>query len=76
VDLGKDHLRSGRADIDADTSQRDIVGDPERIFFDWSIDEIVMVVVGVAVMNMGQIGAKAVVGYGVAFGGIVGGRHG
>ena len=76
VDLGKDHLRPGRADVDADAGQRDIVGDPERIFLDRPVDKIVVVVVGFAVMDMRQIGAKAVVGYGVAFGGLVGGRHG
>ena len=64
--LGEDHLRAGRADVDADAGQRDVVGDPERIVLDRPVDEIVMVVVGVAVMDMGQVGAEPVVGDGVS----------
>ena len=70
--LGEDHLRAGRADVDADAGQRDVVGDPERIVLDRPVDEIVVVVVGVAVVDMRQIGAELVVGDGVA---VAGGRR-
>ena len=65
VHLGEDHLRAGRADVDADAGQRDVVGDPERIVLDRPVVEIVVVVVGVAVVDMRQIGAEPVVGDGV-----------
>ena len=67
MDLGEDHLRAGRADVDADAGQRDVVGDPERIVLDRPVAiEIVVVVIGVAVVDMREIGAKRVVGERVA----------
>ena len=34
---GEDDLRAGRADVDADAGQRDVVGDPERIVLDRAV---------------------------------------
>ena len=72
MNLGENHLRAGRSDVDADAGQRDVVGDPQRVFLDRPVDEIVVIVVGVAVVDMGQLRPETVVGNGVAFWAIVG----
>ena len=62
LDLGEDHLRARRADVDADAGQRDVVLQPERIVLERPVVEIVVVVVGVAVMDVAEIGAEPMVG--------------
>lgn len=53
VQARKDHLRAGRADIDADTGQMHIVLDPEWIFLERTIDlEIVVIVIGLAIVHV------------------------
>ena len=73
--LGENDLRSGRADVDADAGQRDVVGDPERVVLDRPVVEVVVVVVGVAVVAMREIGPEPVIGEGVAGRAIVGTGH-
>ena len=75
VHLRENHLRAGRADVDADAGQRDIVGDPERVVLDRPIDEIIVIVVGLAVMDMCQIGGELVIGDRVPVRFIVGHRQ-
>ena len=45
--FGKNDLRTGRADVDANAHQRNVIGDPDRVIFNRTIiGEIVMIVVG------------------------------
>ena len=56
--FGEDDLRAGRSDVDADAHERDVVGDPERILLGRQVRfEIVVIVIGVAVVDMGEAGA-------------------
>ena len=62
LDPGENHLRARRADVDADARQRDVVLQPERIVFERPVVEVVMIVISIAVVNMGEVGAKLVIG--------------
>ena len=69
VDAGEDDLRAGRADVDADRHQRDVVLHPDRIFFQRPVGvefEVIVVVIGVAVVLVHEILAEQVVGDRVA----------
>ena len=55
VEPREDHLRAGRADVDADTRERHMVREPQRVFFERAVRfecvvVMIVVVVGVAVM--------------------------
>ena len=47
VQARKDHLGAGRADIDADTVQPDVIGNPERVFLERAVEILVVVVIRV-----------------------------
>ncbi len=69
IDAGEDDLRSGRADVDPHRHQRDVVLDPDRIFFQRSVGvalEMVVVVIGIAVVLVHEILAEDVIGERVA----------
>jgi hypothetical protein len=69
VQAREDHLRARRAHVDADALQRDVILDPDRIFFDRAIDlEMVVVVIVVAalLMRVLEIGPVDVVLEGVS----------
>src|SRR5262249_38913458 len=59
----------GGADIDADRNQRDVVLDPDRVVFQPLLDvdvEVIVVMIGIAVMLVHEIAAQEMVGKGVA----------
>ncbi len=65
VDAGKDDLRPRRADVYAHRHQGDVVLDPDRIFFQLFVEidlEMIVVVIGIAVVLMHEIPAKQMVG--------------
>ena len=67
IDTREDDLGARRADVDADARQRDVVLDPERVVLERSVDlEIVVVVIGIAVVDMRQVLPVHVVLQGVA----------
>ena len=75
VDAREDHLGAGGADVDADAHQRDMVGDPDRIFLERAVVGEIVVVVGVAVMGVREVDAVDMVVERMAgFFGIIGGR--
>jgi hypothetical protein len=56
VHAGENQLRAGRADVDADTRQRDVVLDPDRVVFERAAGiEIVVIVV---VVDAGGVGVS------------------
>ncbi len=68
MDAREDHLRAGRADVDADARQRDVVLDPERIFLERPVGfEIVMIVVERAVVPMRHLLTVEMIGKAVRF---------
>ncbi len=77
IDPRKDHLSTGRSDIDADGHEGDVVGNPDRIFLQRAFVGKIVVVVRKAVVGMREVEAVDVVGEGMAalrFG-LVGIRH-
>ena len=65
VDAGEDDLRAGRADVDADAHQRDVVLQPDRVLLQRLVGvelEMVVVVVGIAVVVVHDVLAEQVVG--------------
>ena len=57
VDAREDHLGARRADVDADAHQRDMVGDPDRIVLERAVVGKIVVVIGIAVMGVGEVDA-------------------
>ena len=56
IDAGEDDLRSGRADVDADRVERDVVLDPERVVLQPLIlIDPVVIVIGIALMLMHEV---------------------
>src|SRR5262245_33554690 len=65
VNAGEDDLGTGGADVDADCQQRDMVLDPDGVFFQplVGIDlEMIMVVIGFPVMRVRHVLAEHMVG--------------
>ncbi len=65
VDAGEDDLGAGRADVDADARERDVVLDPDRVLVERLVGieiEMVVVVIGIAVMVVHDVLAEQVVG--------------
>ncbi len=65
IDAGEDDLRAGRADVDADAHQRDMVLHPDRVVLQRLVRvevEMVVIVIGVAVVVVHEILAEQVVG--------------
>ena len=66
VDAREDHLRAGRADVDADAHQRDVVLQPDGIFFQRPVFVelemiVVVVVVRAGLVLVDDVGAEEVV---------------
>src|SRR5262249_16788278 len=74
-------LCPGRADVDADRHQRDVIGDPDRILLQRQVVGKIVIVVRIAVMGMRKIDPEAVIGKRMAAGparillGLVGAGH-
>src|SRR5262249_24783253 len=69
IDAGKDHLRAGRADVDADRHQRHMVLDPDRVLFQPLVAvelKMIRVVIGVAVVLVYGVLAEQMIGDRVA----------
>ena len=69
VDAREDDLGAGRADVDADGHQRDVVLDPDRVVFQPLLDvevEVIVVVIGIAVVGVDEVLAEEMVGERVA----------
>ena len=65
VDAGEDDLRAGRADVDADARERDVVLHPDRVLLERLVGieiEMVVIVVGVAVVVVHEVLAEQMVG--------------
>ena len=66
VQPGKDHLGAGRADVDADARQRDVVGLPEGVLFNGprrtGVMIMIVVVIGLVLVGVLEIAAVRVVG--------------
>ena len=52
VDGREDHLGAGRADVDSDRGQRHVVALPDRVVLQRAGVDVVMIVIGVAVVIM------------------------
>ncbi len=64
IDAGEDHLRAGGPDVDPDAHQRHMVLDPDRVVFQPLVRvelEMVVIVVGVAIVLMHEIPAEQVI---------------
>jgi hypothetical protein len=63
----EDDLRPGRADVDADGGQRDIVLLPQGIVFKRAVivEVMIMVMIGVVGMHMSKVPAVEVIGQGM-----------
>src|SRR5262245_39323026 len=65
VNAGEDHLRARRTDVDADRHQRHMVLDPDRVLFQPLVAvelEMIVVVIGVAVVLVHDVLAEQVIG--------------
>ena len=65
VDAREDHLRAGRADVDADADQRHMVLQPDRVLLERAVLvelEMVVVVVGILVVLVDDVLAVEMVG--------------
>ena len=65
VDAGEDDLGAGRADVDADGHQGDVVLDPDRVVFQPLVRvevEVIVVVIGIAVVGVDEVLAEEMVG--------------
>src|SRR5262249_54697095 len=65
VDAGEDHLRARRPDVDADRHQRHMVLDPDRVLFQPLVAvelEMIMVLIGVALVPVHDVLAEQVIG--------------
>ena len=68
IDAGEDHLGAGGADIDPDGGERHVILEPDRVVFQPLVRielEMVVVVIGVAVVIVNEVLAEQVVGQSV-----------
>ena len=68
IDAGEDHLRTGGPDVDPDAGQRHMVLNPDRVVFQTLVRvelEMIVVVIGVAIVLVHEIPAEQVVREGV-----------
>src|SRR5215472_2590253 len=73
LDAREDDLRARGADVDADADQRDVVLQPDRVLLDRAIVvelEMVVVVIGHALVLVAEIVAQEMIGKRMAGGGI------
>ena len=74
MDTRKNHLGAGGAYIDANAVQHDVIGNPQRVFLDRAVEELVVVIViGIGAVFVEEHVAVFVIGEGVALGRSLGG---